>query len=90
MQSEMPLPTANYQLPTANSSLMNLTSPSQVKDWCIRNKFHPNRVLGQNFLIDKNALALPLSIRGGRDKRDPPALASCQSCKSCQKILSEN
>ncbi len=56
MQSEMPLPTANYQLPTANSSLMNLTSPSQVKDWCIRNKFHPNRVLGQNFLIDKNAL----------------------------------
>lgn len=35
---------------------MNLTSPSQVKDWCIRNKFHPNRVLGQNFLIDRNAL----------------------------------
>ena len=35
---------------------MNLTSPSQVKDWCIRNGFHPNRVLGQNFLIDKNAL----------------------------------
>jgi 16S rRNA (adenine1518-N6/adenine1519-N6)-dimethyltransferase len=35
---------------------MNLTSPSQVKDWCIRNGFHPNKVLGQNFLIDKNAL----------------------------------
>ena len=35
---------------------MNLTSPSQVKDWCIRNGFHPNRVLGQNFLIDRNAL----------------------------------
>ena len=35
---------------------INLTSPSQVKDWCIRNKFHPNRVLGQNFLIDRNAL----------------------------------
>lgn len=35
---------------------MNLTSPSQVKDWCIKNGFHPNRVLGQNFLIDKNAL----------------------------------
>lgn len=35
---------------------MNLTSPSQVKDWCIRNDFHPNRVLGQNFLIDRNAL----------------------------------
>lgn len=35
---------------------MNLTSLSQVKDWCIRNGFHPNRVLGQNFLIDRNAL----------------------------------
>ena len=35
---------------------MNLTSPTQVKDWCIRNGFHPNRVLGQNFLIDRNAL----------------------------------
>lgn len=35
---------------------MNLTSPSQVKDWCIKNGFHPNKVLGQNFLIDKNAL----------------------------------
>jgi len=36
---------------------MNLTSPSQVKAWCIENGFHPNRVLGQNFLIDRNALA---------------------------------
>ena len=35
---------------------INLTSPSQVKDWCIKNGFHPNKVLGQNFLIDKNAL----------------------------------
>ena len=35
---------------------MNLTSPSQVKSWCIENGFHPNRVLGQNFLIDRNAL----------------------------------
>jgi 16S rRNA (adenine1518-N6/adenine1519-N6)-dimethyltransferase len=35
---------------------MNLTSPSQVKAWCIANDFHPNRVLGQNFLIDQNAL----------------------------------
>ena len=35
---------------------MNLTSPSQVKSWCIANEFHPNRVLGQNFLIDRNAL----------------------------------
>lgn len=35
---------------------MNLTSPSQVKEWCLKNGFHPNKVLGQNFLIDKNAL----------------------------------
>ena len=35
---------------------MNLTSPSQVKSWCIDNDFHPNKVLGQNFLIDRNAL----------------------------------
>ncbi len=34
---------------------MNLTSPSQVKAWCIANGFHPNKVLGQNFLIDQNA-----------------------------------
>jgi len=35
---------------------MNLTSPSQVKAWCIENDFHPNKTLGQNFLIDRNAL----------------------------------
>ena len=34
---------------------MNLTSPSQVKAWCIANGFHPNRTLGQNYLIDLNA-----------------------------------
>ena len=36
--------------------IANLTSPSQVKSWCIENGFHPNRTLGQNFLIDRNAL----------------------------------
>jgi 16S rRNA (adenine1518-N6/adenine1519-N6)-dimethyltransferase len=35
---------------------VNLTSPSQVKSWCIENGFHPNRTLGQNFLIDRNVL----------------------------------
>ena len=35
---------------------MNLTSPSQVKTWCIDHGFHPNKVLGQNFLVDRNAL----------------------------------
>lgn len=33
---------------------MNVTSPSQVKAWCIANGFHPSRALGQNFLIDLN------------------------------------
>ena len=35
---------------------MNLTSPTQVKSWCIEHGFHPNRMMGQNFLIDRNAL----------------------------------
>lgn len=35
---------------------MNLTSISQVREWCIANGFHPNRVMGQNFLIDRNVL----------------------------------
>lgn len=35
---------------------MNLTSPNHVKSWCIENGFHPNKVLGQNFLIDRNQL----------------------------------
>ena len=35
---------------------MNLASPSQVKAWCLANGFHPNKVLGQNFLVDRNAL----------------------------------
>ena len=35
---------------------MNLTSPSQVKAWCISSGFHPNKVMGQNFLVDRNAL----------------------------------
>ena len=35
---------------------MNLTSPSQVKTWCIEHDFHPNKVLGQNFLVDRNVL----------------------------------
>ena len=49
---------------------MNLTSPSQVKAWCIEHGFHPNKVLGQNFLVDRNALesivdaaALPAGTR---------------------------
>ena len=49
---------------------MNLTSPSQVKAWCIEHDFHPNKVLGQNVLVDRNALeaivdaaALPAGAR---------------------------
>ena len=52
---------------------MNLTSPSQVKDWCISNGFHPNKVLGQNFLIDKNALdsILDAALVPSSDARPP-------------------
>lgn len=49
---------------------MNLTSPSQVKDWCIRNGFHPNKVLGQNFLIDRNALDAILDAALGHSADD--------------------
>lgn len=35
---------------------MNRTSPSDVKAWCIGRGFHPNKTLGQNFLIDRNIL----------------------------------
>jgi len=50
---------------------MNLTCPSQVKDWCIRNGFHPNRVLGQNFLVDRNALdAILDAALGGMSVED--------------------
>lgn len=43
---------------------MNLTSPSHVKAWCIENGFHPNRTLGQNFLIDRNILDAILDASG--------------------------
>jgi len=43
---------------------LNLTSPSQVKAWCIENGFHPNRTLGQNFLIDRNILQAILDAAG--------------------------
>jgi len=35
---------------------INLTSPAQVREWCQQRDFHPNRTLGQNFLIDRNIL----------------------------------
>ena len=43
---------------------MNLTSPSQVKAWCIENGFHPNKTLGQNFLIDRNILDATVAASG--------------------------
>jgi len=43
---------------------VNLTSPSQVKAWCIENGFHPNRTLGQNFLIDRNVLDAIIAAAG--------------------------
>lgn len=50
---------------------MNLTSLSQVKGWCIENGFHPNKTLGQNFLIDRNAmLAIVDAGLGGAGRHD--------------------
>ena len=46
----------NQQNVEKKNEIANLTSPSQVKAWCIEHGFHPNKVLGQNFLIDRNAL----------------------------------
>ena len=43
---------------------MNLASPSHVKAWCIENGFHPNRTLGQNFLIDRNILEAMVDASG--------------------------
>lgn len=48
---------------------MNLTSPSQVKAWCIEHGFHPNKTLGQNFLIDRNVLESIVDT-GLKDARD--------------------
>jgi 16S rRNA (adenine1518-N6/adenine1519-N6)-dimethyltransferase len=45
-----------YDFNLFTMDILNLTSPTQVKSWCIANGFHPNRTLGQNFLIDRNAL----------------------------------
>jgi len=43
---------------------VNLTSPSQFKEWCLAHGFHPNKVLGQNFLIDRNALEAIVDAAG--------------------------
>lgn len=62
---------------TVPATPINLTSPSQVKDWCIKNGFHPNKVLGQNFLIDKNALDAIIDcagVDGGRVLEVGPGL----------------
>ncbi len=36
--------------------MMNLTSPSQVRAFLAEHEIRPNRVLGQNFLVDRNIL----------------------------------
>ena len=60
---------------------MNLTSPSQVKDWCISNGFHPNKVLGQNFLIDRNALdsILDAAMRSTAGSGSEPPDSGCHT-----------
>ena len=45
---------------------MNLTSPAQVREWCQARDFHPNRMLGQNFLIDRNILDALVTAAGVR------------------------
>ena len=53
---------------------MNLTSPSQVKAWCIENGFHPNKVMGQNFLVDRNALLAIVDAGLAGFEGEPPAV----------------
>lgn len=45
---------------------MNRTSPSEVKAWCIGRGFHPNKTLGQNFLIDRNILEAIVEAVGAK------------------------
>jgi len=35
---------------------MDPVRPSEVKAWCLARGFHPNRTLGQNFLVDRHML----------------------------------
>ena len=35
---------------------MNRTALGEVRAWCLARGFHPNRTLGQNFLVDRNIL----------------------------------
>ena len=53
---------------------MNLTSPSQVKAWCIGSGFHPNKVLGQNFLVDRNVLEAIVGAGLDGVAGDPPSV----------------
>lgn len=46
------------------ASGLNLTSPAQVREWCLAHEFHPNRTLGQNFLIDRNILETIVDAAG--------------------------
>ena len=61
---------------------MNLTSPSQVKAWCIEHDFHPNKVLGQNFLIDQNALKAIVDA-GLENVR----MSECSDARECPHVL---
>lgn len=43
------------------------SKPSEVKEWCISNGFHPNKTLGQNFLIDRNTIEAILDGAGVKE-----------------------
>ena len=56
------------------------SKPSEVKSWCIDNGFHPNRTLGQNFLIDRNTIDAIVAaagvVRGDRVLEVGPGLGA--------------
>lgn len=66
---------------------MNLTSPSQVKAWCIEHDFHPNKVLGQNFLIDRNALEAIVNAGLGENVENEKLRVKNEECAEDVNVL---
>ena len=66
---------------------MNLTSPSQVKAWCIEHDFHPNKVLGQNFLIDRNALEAIVNAGLGENVANEKLRVKNEECAEDVNVL---
>jgi 16S rRNA (adenine1518-N6/adenine1519-N6)-dimethyltransferase len=45
---------------------MGLTRPTEVREWCRARGFRPSRVLGQNFLVDRNIRDIIVAAAGLR------------------------